>query len=305
MLKNAVDLITVDDSNEEVERECKYRLEELVGKYDATDQALVTHIDPERDMKHHNQSLYVTGEGKECKKNKLSSKRISYAFQTLVLFHRLFKNTIRNKTLVLGKVGEALLMGVVVGLIFFQLSTSSIVDIQSSISAVYTATSMQPYLILLAVTLQGFSPSSLSLYSTLCFPSSLLPSPPLPSPSSLSPPSFLLPSPPLPSPCFLSSLLCFPLSSCPFHPPLPLPPSPHLISPTFWAPSPFSYFLFLLSLLSLFSLEVSLSSCFSSFFSLLPLLYVPSQCSCPFFLPLPPTFKLFPSPKRNSQNSFE
>ena len=215
-----MDLITVDNRTDETEAECKHRLDELVNCYKETDQYVVTRLG-EEELRPYTQPLYAIGEKKETRKNKLSTKRISSILQTFILFHRLFKNTMRNKTLVFGKIAEAILMGIIVGLIFFQLNANSAVDIRSTVSAVYAAASMQPYLILLGAMIQSifFIPLFPLQGSLLCFLFypflSLFFSVPFPLPFS--------------SPFTSSQFLAF-FSS-------PFPPSYSLPSPTLFPPS--------------------------------------------------------------------
>jgi len=79
--------------------------------------------------------------------------RINYFSQTLVLLQRSLINMARDRMVILSRVLEALLLGFLVGMIFFQLEDTPS-GIKSRIAALYSASSLQPFLIMLSIIIQ-------------------------------------------------------------------------------------------------------------------------------------------------------
>ena len=153
-----MDLITVDTSSEELEKESAKRLQLLTSAYSSADkEALINYTPRNPDTSKGN--LFATGAKKEIKKHmkrkpKLTEpQRASVFYQTYILVLRLALNTFRDRTLMISKLLEPILMGICVAFIFFQLGTS-LVEIEASIAAIYCVVSLQPYLVLLGIIIQ-------------------------------------------------------------------------------------------------------------------------------------------------------
>jgi hypothetical protein len=79
--------------------------------------------------------------------------RINYFAQIGVLFERTMLNMARDRMVILSRVLEAIVLGFLVGLIFFQLDDTPS-GIKSRIAALYSSTALQPFLIMLSIIIQ-------------------------------------------------------------------------------------------------------------------------------------------------------
>lgn len=156
-----MDLITIDTRSPEEEAETRARVDTLLEAYSKTETDQLNSYQPPK-QKDNIGNLLAIGDKKKVKsemkgirkRGSDSSHKISPLYQTFLLVQRLSLNTLRDKPLVIGKLIEPILMGVVVALIFFQLGTT-LQDISASIAAVYSAANLQPYLVLLASQVQS------------------------------------------------------------------------------------------------------------------------------------------------------
>lgn len=154
-----MDLITIDTRSSQEEDQSQARVQKLIEEFKKTDSSSLNSYNLPK-IEGNKSNLLAIGEKKRVKKVmkgtsswKTNSQKISIFMQIFIIFHKLFINMRRDKAIIFAKLFEPIVMGIVVALIFFQLD-STFVDIQSSIAALYSAVSIQPYLILLAAIIQ-------------------------------------------------------------------------------------------------------------------------------------------------------
>lgn len=148
----ALDLIAIDLRSPEVERASYKRLAKLTAQYrDAQQQQLQQQrdlLDPGTAQAAHSK------EARDHIFNQMKQQHVNVVVQMLVLVARAFKNIVRDKMVIMVRLIEALLMGVCVGGIFYQMDTDNVASLRSRSAALYAIVSLQPYLIMLATIVQ-------------------------------------------------------------------------------------------------------------------------------------------------------
>ena len=154
-----MDLITIDTRSSQEEEQSKATVKKLIDEFGKTDLSSLNTYNPPF-IEGNKSNLLAIGNKHRVKKEmkgistwKTNSHKISIFVQIFILFQKLAINMLRDRSLIIGKLLEPILMGLSVAYIFFQLE-STVVDIQASIAAIYAAVSLQPYLILLAILIQ-------------------------------------------------------------------------------------------------------------------------------------------------------
>eukprot|EP01133_Synstelium_polycarpum_P012624 gene12624-14819_t len=139
-----LDLITVDCRTDEIRAESSARLATLLDGFRSS----AVHAD--------NMVANASPSGPNGRKEgafSIESHNTSGFTQTWLLYHRALLNMMRDKTVVAARILETLLIGLIIGGIFYQLPGDAS-GIKSRISAFYIVIILQPYLIIIANILQ-------------------------------------------------------------------------------------------------------------------------------------------------------